>query len=93
MKYLIDSIRIVEMALGNGMKVPVSQEQINRKNNRKSIVLEKSLSRGDFLTRAHLAVKRPGYGIEPKKLNDLIGRPVNQDLEKDMVLTWDMLGG
>ncbi len=93
MKYLIDSVRIIETALGDGVKMPVMQEQINRKNNRKSIVLDKPISKGEYLTKAHLAVKRPGYGIEPKKLNDLIGRPVSKDLEKDMVLTWDMLGG
>lgn len=93
MKYLIDSVRIIETAMGDGVKMPVMQEQINRRNNRKSIVMEKSIAKGEFLTRDHLSVKRPGYGIEPKKLNDLIGRPVGQDLEKDDVLTWDLIGG
>ncbi len=92
MKFLIDSIRILELAFGNGVKMPVKQELINRKNNRKSIVIEKPISKGQYLTAAHLAVKRPGYGIEPKKLLDLVGKPVSRDLEKDDVLTWDFIG-
>lgn len=93
MKYLVDSIRTIESAMGNGVKMPVMQEQINRQNNRKSIVMEKAIMKGEFLTRDHLSVKRPGYGIEPKKLNDLIGRTIGQNLEKDDVLTWDLIGG
>lgn len=93
MKYLVDSVRIIEQSMGDGVKMPVMQEQINRRNNRKSIVMEKSIAKGEYLSRSHLSIKRPGYGIEPKKLNDLIGKPVNQDIEKDEVLTWDLIGG
>jgi len=92
MKFLINSIRIIESAFGNGVKMPVKQELINRKNNRKSIVVDKDIAKGQYLTTSHLAVKRPGYGIEPKKLLDLVGKPVNCDLEKDDVLTWDLIG-
>lgn len=92
MKFLIDSIRIIELAFGNGVKMPVNQELVNRKNNRKSIVIKKDISRGQLLTSSHLAIKRPGFGIEPKKLQDMIGRPVNCDLEVDDILTWDLIG-
>ena len=92
MKFLIDSIRIIESAMGNGVKMPIKQELINRRNNRKSIVIDKPIMKGQLLSAAHLAVKRPGFGIEPKKLLDLVGKPVNQDLEKDDVLTWDLIG-
>jgi sialic acid synthase SpsE len=44
------------------------------------------------LTQEHLIIKRPGYGIEPKKLYDLIGKKVNKDLEKDDILSWDDIG-
>lgn len=92
LKLLVDAIRIFEKAKGDGMKMPVGQELINRKNNGKSVVLSKPITKGQMLTRDHLCVKRPGYGIEPKKLNELIGKPVNKSLTADAVIQWDDLG-
>ncbi|CAH6889720.1 AFP-like domain-containing protein [Vibrio chagasii] len=92
MKFLIDSIRIVEEAFGNGVKMPVHQEQINRRNNRKSIVLNKNLEQGDTISKDAICVKRPGTGIEASQFNMIIGRKVNKALVKDEVLTWNDLG-
>jgi len=92
MKILVDAIRIFEKAEGNGLKMPVGQEIINRKNNAKSVVLNKDVKKDEILSKEHLSIKRPGYGIEPKKIYELIGRKVNKNLEKDDVLTWDDLG-
>ena len=38
-----------------------------------------------------VAIKRPGIGIEPKYLNEIIGRKVKRDVKKDEVLKWDSL--
>ncbi len=92
LKILVDAIRIFERAQGDGIKMPVGQELVNRKNNSKSIVLDKDINRGQILTKEHLSIKRPGYGIEPKKIYDLIGKQVNKDLEKDTILSWDDIG-
>jgi len=43
------------------------------------------------LTRADLAVKRPGRGIPPRYLEQLLGRRLRADMEADAVLTWDDL--
>ncbi len=92
LKILVDAIRIFETARGNGIKMPVGQELINRKNNAKSIVIDKDIKKGETLSKEHLAIKRPGYGIEPKRIYDMIGRKVNKNLAKDTILTWDDLG-
>jgi len=92
LKILIDAIRIFEIAQGDGIKMPVGQELINKKNNSKSIVIDKNISKGEILSKKHLSIKRPGYGIEPKKIYDLIGKQVNKDLEKDSILSWDDIG-
>jgi N-acetylneuraminate synthase len=92
LKILIDAIRIFEKAQGDGIKMPVEQELINRKNNSKSIIINQDTKKGEALSKNHLAIKRPGYGIEPKKIYDLIGKRVNKDLEKDSILLWDDIG-
>jgi N-acetylneuraminate synthase len=92
MKILVDAIRIFEKAQGDGIKMPVEQELINRKNNAKSIVIEKDIKKGEILTKSHLSIKRPGYGIEPKRINDMIGKIVNKNLAKDTILSWEDIG-
>jgi len=92
MKILIDAIRVFEIAQGDGIKMPVEQELINRKNNAKSIIIDKIIKKGEVLSKEHLSIKRPGYGIEPKKIYDLIGKKVNKNLDRDTVLSWDDIG-
>ncbi|MFX0142250.1 MAG: SAF domain-containing protein [Candidatus Hodarchaeota archaeon] len=36
-------------------------------------------------------IKRPGYGIPPKMLEAIIGRKAQKDIEKEDIITWDMI--
>jgi sialic acid synthase SpsE len=38
-----------------------------------------------------LCTKRPGLGIAPKHIEDLVGRKVSRDVAADEWLTWEML--
>ena len=92
MKILIDAVRIYEEAIGDGVKQPVGQELINRRNNGKSLVLERDVNKDHALTEQDVAIKRPGFGIEPKKFQKVIGKRTLRNLKKDEVLTWADLG-
>ena len=91
MAALVKSVRNFETMRGDGVKRPAPSEAITRRNNRKSVVLARAARAGERLTREHLAVKRPGYGIAPKHVGELVGRSVRRDLEADDVLTWEDL--
>jgi len=91
MTELVKSIRLVEQMLGDGVKQPAPGEAKTRRNNRKSIVLNKDLDAGEVITAAHLAIKRPGTGIAPKYFESLIGRTARRALAAEDVLTWDDL--
>lgn len=91
MKLIVDAVRQFERMRGDGVKVPAASEAVTRRNNRKSIVLERAIRAGEPLTANHLAVKRPGYGIPPKYLDELVGRSVRRDLGADEVLSWEDL--
>ena len=91
MKLIVDSIRQFEIMSGDGIKRPAESERTTRINNRKSIVLAKSVKAGEVLTAKHLAIKRPGTGIPPKHYIELIGRVINQNIELDEVLLWEHL--
>lgn len=88
MKWLVDAIRTFEVMRGNGIKRPAGSEETTRRNNRKSLVITQAVKAGERLTAAHVAVKRPGYGIQPKYLEQVIGRIAGRDLDIDAVLEW-----
>jgi sialic acid synthase SpsE len=91
MKAIVDGVRLFERMRGDGVKKPAASEATTRRNNRKSVVLERAIGAGEKLTAAHLSVKRPGYGIAPKHVDELVGRVVRRDLAADDVLTWEDL--
>lgn len=91
MAALVAAVRRFELMRGDGVKQPAASEAGTRRNNRKSVVLVRPVRAGERLAREHLAVKRPGSGIAPKHLDELVGRAARRDLEADDVLTWEDL--
>jgi N-acetylneuraminate synthase len=73
LKRLVHGIRIVEAALGDGIKTPVPSEMSNMAVARKSIVAAKPIAKGERITADHVTVKRPGSGRSPFELWDVIG--------------------
>lgn len=91
MKWLVTAIRNFEVMRGSGVKRPADSEQSTRRNNRKSVVLNRSMQAGERLCEQDIAVKRPGYGIGPKYFEQVVGRSIATDMEKDSVLKWNDL--
>jgi sialic acid synthase SpsE len=91
MKAVVDGVRLFERMRGDGIKRPAESESKTRRNNRKSVVLDRPIKAGERLTAAHLSIKRPGYGIPPKHVDEVVGRLVRRDLAADDVLTWEDL--
>ncbi len=91
MKWLIDGVRAFEQMRGNGVKRPADSEKTTRHNNRKSLVLALAVKAGDRLTADHVAIKRPGYGIQPRFYEQVLGRTAGRDLDADTVLDWSDL--
>jgi len=91
MKWLVEAVRNFEIMRGSGIKRPAESEKPTRRNNRKSVVLNRGVKAGERLSEEDIAVKRPGYGIAPKYFEQIVGRTVAADMEKDAVLTWNDL--
>jgi N,N'-diacetyllegionaminate synthase len=58
---------------------------------RRSVVAARDIAAGAVIAREDLTVKRPGFGIAPKHLEDLVGRTARGAIEADDILTWDMV--
>ena len=86
LKAMVDSIRHIELALGNGMKQPAESEKKNMAVARKSIIAGKDIKAGEIFTESNLTVKRPGNGISPMRWFDVIGKHALRDFEEDELI-------
>lgn len=58
---------------------------------RRSIYVVNDVHEGDTLTRDNIRIIRPGYGLAPKYIEQLIGRRVRSSLPKGTPLSWEHL--
>ncbi len=78
---LVNSIRNIEKAIGNGIKSPSNSEIINMKVARKSIVASKCIKKGEIYTNDNLSIKRPGTGLPPTMLDLILGSRSNREYQ------------
>ena len=86
LKEMVTSIRNVERAMGNGIKVASKSEEANKTVARKSIVANCKIVEGEKFTEDNLTTKRPGTGISPMRWDEIIGRVSNRNYEKDELI-------
>jgi N-acetylneuraminate synthase len=92
LKQMVKSIRNIELALsGNGKKEPSASELKNKIAARKSIHINTNLNADDTLDRKHIDIKRPGDGINPMHINDVVGKKLKVNLTADSKLKWEDL--
>lgn len=58
---------------------------------RRSLYIAKDIRAGELLTPDNLRAIRPGFGLPPKHLTELLGKPVKVDVKKGTPLSWDLL--
>lgn len=86
LKLLVQSIRHVEAAMGDGVKRPAPSEVKNMDIARKSIVANCDIQKGDIFTVDNLTTKRPGNGISPMKWHEILGQVATKDYKEDELL-------
>jgi sialic acid synthase SpsE len=90
---MVAGIRAAQAALGNGRKEGPSPEEREEMYTlgRRSLIATRDLPAGTVLESDMITVKRPGFGIPPKHLELVVGRPLKVAVEEDDILTWDMV--
>jgi len=83
LKDMVNAIRNIEKAMGNGIKKPSPSEIKNMPITRKSIVAKKIIIKGEKFTEENLTVKRPGTGISPMDWENVVGSLANRAYEMD----------
>ena len=89
LRKMVEEIRRVEIAMGDGNKCPTNTEMEIAKVARKSLVAKVDIPKSTVITKNMIVIKRPGTGIEPKLINDVVGRVTKCKIYKDELITWD----
>jgi len=91
LREMVEGIRNIEMALGDGVKKPTPSEMETAKVARKSIIAGQDIKKGTKIKEEMVAIKRPGTGIQPKYFEKIIGKIAKRDIKKDKLLTWQAI--
>lgn len=83
LKLMVQQIRNIECALGDGVKRPNLSESENAKVVQKSILAKRPIKKGEMFTEDMLTVKRAGEGISSSLWDFVIGAPAIKDFEID----------
>jgi N-acetylneuraminate synthase len=91
LKEMVRGIKIVEKALGSAEKVPTKLESEVRNIARRSIVARVAILKGAQITEDMLAFKRPGEGISPKEVGDVLGKTAKKNIFVDEIIKFESL--
>lgn len=87
LKAMVSAIRNIEDAIGgSGIKEPSESEMKNISVARKSLHTNKELKAGQTLSKDDLIALRPGNGISPMLINEVVGKELNKDLAAHYLL-------
>ena len=77
---MVKAVREAERAIGN-VDYALTEKQRKGRDFCRSLYVVKDIKKGEIITENHVRSIRPGFGLHPKFLNEIIGRRVNADLE------------
>ena len=90
-KFMVDSIREVERAMGSTRKEVVAEEGETVFVQRRCLYAKRPLKKGQVITAEDIDVLRPALGIPPKFKQTIIGKAVNKDIPARDPIFWEDL--
>jgi N-acetylneuraminate synthase len=91
-KAMVEALRNTEKALGRVQYGPGKRE-IASLAFRRSLFVIKDIKAGEVFTSGNVRSIRPGQGLAPKYLDEILGRLSITDVERGTPLTWDIVLG
>lgn len=89
LKQMVDSIRNIEKAFGDGIKKCNENEESTKKVARKSIVASRNICNGEIISYENITFKRPGNGLTPLFTEEILGKVAICDIDEDEFITFN----
>lgn len=78
---MVTAVREAEKAVGE-VDFNLTEKQLKGKDFSRSLYVVKDIKKGEVITEENVRSIRPGFGLHPKYLTELLGKVAKQDLEK-----------
>jgi len=91
-KTMVDAIRVAEKALGE-VHYKVGEREAASRVFRRSLFVVKDMKAGEVFTEENVRSIRPGYGLQPKFLAEVLERKAAQDISWGTPLEWKLILG
>ena len=88
---ILRDIEILDMIRGSEKLSCLETEKTARLNARRSIVANTDIKEGEVITEEMLTYKRPGTGISPDRIDEVIGKKASVNILDDTIITEDMI--
>jgi N-acetylneuraminate synthase len=95
LRQLVDGIRFIERMRAHPLDKNASAQETAplRQLFTRSLVASANLPAGTVIAREHVAIKKPGTGLQPERLEEVIGRRLARPVTVDQVLAAEDIEG
>lgn len=90
LKDLVSNIRVAEQCVGKST-YELTEKEVGSRVFRKSIFVVESVEEGEIFSADNLRVIRPGYGVHPKFIGEVVGGIANRSIPRGTPFEWSML--
>lgn len=91
-KQIIKGIEFIDHIRGSYEINYLETELTARRNARRSLVAACDIKKGEVITEKMLTFKRPGTGISPEDINNIIGKVAVTNISEDTIIQYKMIG-
>ena len=89
-KEMVDNIRTVEKALGK-VTYDLTEKQVKSREHSRSLFVTEDVKEGEVFTNENVRSIRPGFGIETKYINDVLGKKASSNIKKGTPFNWKLI--
>ncbi len=89
-KAMVKSVREAEKALGE-VSYDLTEKMKKSREFSRSLIVVKDIKAGEVFTEENIRSIRPGYGLPPKYLKEILGKRATQNIKKGTPLKWKLI--
>jgi pseudaminic acid synthase len=78
---MVNNVRKAEKAIGK-VDYSLTERKIKSRAFSRSLYVAEDIKKGELITEKNVRSVRPGYGLHPKFLKDILGRTAKYELKK-----------
>jgi pseudaminic acid synthase len=90
-KMMVDAVRDTEKLLGK-VTYELSPKSLKSREFSRSLFIAEDVKAGEMITTSNVRSVRPGFGLAPKYLSEILGKSFRSDASKGTPLSWEYIG-